>query len=284
MLEWLRRYAKRPGMWLNSSATATKAGTTENERIFTTRIGNKSIALYCPTEISKVRAQRLLDKEPGTIAWIDGFSQGDILWDIGANIGVYSLYAAMIRNCDVYAIEPAAANYYGLNCNIVRNRLDGKIKAIPVAIDDRSRFDALRMRDNEIGGSLHVFGKNIDYKRDEFVAAWMQGALAVRIDDLHGLFGVPMPTHIKIDVDGIETAVVRSGQTTLADSRLKSVLVEVDLNDTEEVAEISQMLQSAGLVRDESVPGNTVRAKCSTKIYNLIFRRPSAPAEIEVGC
>src|SRR5688572_16327185 len=43
------------------------------------------------------RAASLFDKQPATIAWIDAFPAGSVFWDIGANVGVYSLYAALGR-------------------------------------------------------------------------------------------------------------------------------------------------------------------------------------------
>src|ERR671919_62441 len=41
------------------------------------------------------RALSLLTKQPGTIQWIDAFVPDSVFWDVGANIGVYSLYAAL---------------------------------------------------------------------------------------------------------------------------------------------------------------------------------------------
>lgn len=52
------------------------------------------IQFFCPGTLPIYRAQTLLTKEPDTIEWIDTFQKDDVLWDIGANVGVYSLYAA----------------------------------------------------------------------------------------------------------------------------------------------------------------------------------------------
>src|SRR4051794_22284746 len=96
---------------------------------FSVPVGDKAIKFDCPSEIALGRAKWLLQKEPGTIAWLDGFAPGSFLWDIGANIGVYALYAAIVRDCRVLAFEPAAANYFGLNSNIVLNRVDEQVQA-----------------------------------------------------------------------------------------------------------------------------------------------------------
>ena len=52
------------------------------------------ISFYCHGEVPLIRARTLLTKEPETILWIDDFNKDDVFWDVGANIGPYSLYAA----------------------------------------------------------------------------------------------------------------------------------------------------------------------------------------------
>lgn len=47
------------------------------------------------TQGSGWRFDTLLEKEPDTIEWIDGFRLGETLWDIGANVGIYTIYAAL---------------------------------------------------------------------------------------------------------------------------------------------------------------------------------------------
>jgi FkbM family methyltransferase len=239
-----------------------------------TRIGDTSIKFDCPSAVSVKRAETVLQKEPGTIAWLDSFSPGDIFWDIGSNIGVYALYAAMLRNCRVLAFEPAAANYFGLNNNILLNGADELIQAFCVALDRNCRLDAMRMRDNVVGSALHVFGESRDFRGKVFVPAWLQGALSVSIDALVEQFDAPVPNHIKIDVDGLEVAVVEGGARTFANPDLRSVLVEVDMNDHAEVDKISSVLTAGGLERDDHVPGNAIRLVKGARIFNLVHRRP----------
>ena len=51
------------------------------------------ISFYCPGGRTVGRANTLLTKEKNTIAWIDSLEEG-VFWDIGANVGVFTLYAA----------------------------------------------------------------------------------------------------------------------------------------------------------------------------------------------
>lgn len=241
----------------------------ENRFVFVYR--EREIAFESPNEITLRRCRHILTKEPGTIAWIDSFKPGSIFWDIGANIGTFSLYAAVFRGSRVTAFEPAAANYRALVTNIVTNRLDKLVRALPVAISDRCMVSDMHMRDSDVGTALHVFGSSTDYTGAIFKPDHLQGAIGVPIDVLCETFGMESPAYIKIDVDGLERAVVAGGSRTFRSCT--SVLVELDLNDTTEVEEITHTMSAAGLVRDDNVPGNIPRDHAGALVYNMIFRR-----------
>ena len=53
---------------------------------------------YCtPNRATKWRVDTLYTKEPDTLEWISGFSEDDVLLDIGANVGMYTIWAAITR-------------------------------------------------------------------------------------------------------------------------------------------------------------------------------------------
>ena len=83
---------------------------------------------FCPGHIPLWQAEHLFTKEPETIAWIEQMPPGSVLWDIGANVGTYAIYAAQ-RGMHVVAFEPSAANYYVLNRNIHLNKLSTQVSA-----------------------------------------------------------------------------------------------------------------------------------------------------------
>src|SRR5437879_5933266 len=51
------------------------------------------------------RARTLFSKEPETIEWIRSFGPDDVFYDIGANVGIYSIFAG-VRCRKIYAFEP----------------------------------------------------------------------------------------------------------------------------------------------------------------------------------
>ena len=56
---------------------------------------DKEIKFYCPSKLASFRTKTLFSKEPDTIKWLDEFgSEKNILYDIGANAGIYTIYYA----------------------------------------------------------------------------------------------------------------------------------------------------------------------------------------------
>lgn len=83
---------------------------------------------------TEFRVRTFFTKEPETLAWIDGFEFGDALWDIGANIGCYSLYAAHRKGLKVCAFEPSPVNFWLLATNLVMNDFGDSMVAYPFAL------------------------------------------------------------------------------------------------------------------------------------------------------
>jgi len=206
-----------------------------------------SIAFYCLGDLSLWRARTLLTKEPETIEWIDGFADGDVFWDVGANVGVYTLYAAVTRNLDVLAFEPSASNYLLLNRNVEINGMSERVRAYCLAFAGETRIDALNMQSTQFGGALSSFADRRDHMGAEFVPSYQQGAIGFAIDDFIATFKPPFPNHLKIDVDGIEDRIVAGATTTLADPRLRSVSIELEANRIEYTEAVLARLEAAGL-------------------------------------
>jgi FkbM family methyltransferase len=177
------------------------------------------------------RASTYQTKEPDTMEWIRTHVRDGVLYDVGANIGQYSLYAAKLRGAGltVLAFEPEALNHAKLVRNIVLNGLSGTVLPYCLAVSGSTGLDRFYTRTFAPGAALHAFGRPVTQGEVAFEPRSVQGMLSVSLDDLTGRFGAPFPTHIKIDVDGIEEEIVSGAERTLGDSRLRSVLVEVYL-------------------------------------------------------
>jgi len=209
-----------------------------------TEIGK--INFFCPGSVPVRRARSLLTKEPITIDWINTFKSSDILWDIGANVGVYSLYAAF-RKLSVVSFEPSPSNYYLLNKNIEINKLDDRISALCIAFSDQTKLDLFYMANTELGGSLSTFAEAVDWQGKCFEATFRQSMLGFSIDDFIKHFNPPFPNYIKIDVDGAENRIIKGAKKTLADNRVKSILIELDPKREKYYEEISGLIENSGM-------------------------------------
>jgi FkbM family methyltransferase len=185
------------------------------------------INFYSLGQIPAWRAQTLLLKEPETIEWIEGFNKDELFWDVGANIGVYSLYAAKKGN-NVLSFEPMSANYFLLNKNIESNKLSGKIKAFCLAFNDETILNSLNMSNTSLGSAHSTFLEDVDQYGKNFTPAFKQAMLGFNIDGFIEQFSPEFPNHIKIDVDGIEDKIIYGARNTLSDARLKTLLIELD--------------------------------------------------------
>ncbi|MFN0044226.1 MAG: FkbM family methyltransferase [Alphaproteobacteria bacterium] len=229
---------------------------------------------YCaPNRLILWRVETVLEKEPDTIAWIDGFAPGDTLLDIGANIGLYTIWAAVLRGARVFAFEPEAQNYATLCRNIALNNLSERVTGYCAALADESGFGALHVSHASAGHSCHSFGEAVDFHLAPRVFPFAQGSFAVKLDELVQANVVPVPRHIKIDVDGIEHKVVAGAAGTLADPRCASVLVEIN-RALPEHRRIVERLGELGFCYSQAESDASMRTDGLFKgCGNYVFRR-----------
>lgn len=174
------------------------------------------------------RAKTLLTKEPETILWMDTFiKEDDTVYDIGANVGIYSLYSAIKRKARVLSFEPESSNYVMLNRNIYINKISNIVTAYNIALHNENKLSLLHLGEVRTGASGHTFDDKEDMYHQEFTPEFSQGVVGFTLDSFIEQFDVPFPNHIKIDVDGNEDKIFEGMQNTLKDERLKSVLVEL---------------------------------------------------------
>jgi FkbM family methyltransferase len=216
------------------------------------------------------RARTFSSKEPETLRWIDRFADDDILMDIGANVGIYSLYAAS-RGHHVIALEPDALNFALLNLNIMDNGFGNLVTAYPFSLHRESLIAELHMADCDWGGSGRSFGRNLDWKGLEFDATFRQGSAGISVDEFVSQTGI-CPANIKIDVDGNEIFVLEGSAATLADPTVKSILIEL-FDGHSQFEKCIQLIENAGFKLIERVAwANAVRKNRVTS-ENFIFTR-----------
>ena len=196
------------------------------------------------------RGFHLFSSQPGITKWIDTFDEKSCFVDIGANIGIFSLYAATKKH-NVLALEPESLNFACLNLNIKDNNFENYITAYPISVDEENKISFLNMRVMKFGGSASTFGRCIGPYGETFDPIYKQGSVSYRLDDIvkKDLLSV---NYIKIDVDGNELQVIRSMPNIIKSSSLKSICIELNPN-TDEGKEVIRIL-SKDLPKYKPIP------------------------------
>jgi FkbM family methyltransferase len=210
----------------------------------------------------------MFTKEPGTIDWIDGFSGGDVLYDIGANVGIFTVYAAKSgKAAKVVSFEPESQNYAILNENIYLNGLQDRVLSLNIALSDRDSLDYLYLSEFSPGCSMHTFAESTDSMRRPRQSMFRQGLISFTLDSFIEKYNIDFPDHVKIDVDGLEHEIFNGAKATFGDSGLKSVLIELNEALESDLAIIGGMKDLGFRVtsRNRTEPG--------VEIYNYIFRK-----------
>jgi FkbM family methyltransferase len=233
--------------------------------------GGRTYSFICPNRVVSWRVRTFFTKEPETLEWIDSFASGDVLFDIGANVGLYSIYAAK-RGIRVTAFEPESQNYALVNQNIFLNGVADQVKCLSIGLSDRNGVDFIYLSRFRVGESMHNVGGAEDWQHRAFDPSFKQGIVAFSLDDFLAFQPEPFPTHIKIDVDGIEARIIRGARRTLGDRRLQSLLIEFNGALTDDIEAIADV-ERAGfrlLHRKRSPTFNTEKFP---EVYNYVFVR-----------
>jgi FkbM family methyltransferase len=205
---------------------------------------NSILELSVPNRLTMYRAKTYFTKEPETIEWLDEIKLNSIVWDIGANVGLYSLYAAKQRNCDIVAFEPSVFNLELLARNISKNNLSDKITIVPLALSDKEGSGLFNMSNPEWGGALSTFDKKFDQYGNTIDVKFNYSIQGVSGDSMVNKMGLTQPDYLKIDVDGVEHFILSGMQEILP--KVKSVIIEINDEFEEQLKITHELLIKAG--------------------------------------
>jgi FkbM family methyltransferase len=227
----------------------------------TKKVVHNKVELFfaIPNRLNEFRVDTFSTKEPETLEWIDSIPSKSILWDIGANIGLYSCYAAKAKDCRVFSFEPSVFNLELLARNIHLNNLSDKVVIIPLPLSNNLALNTLKMTTTELGGALSTFGEDYGWDGLTLNSVFSFQTLGLTADDFVKLLGFEYPNYLKIDVDGIEHLVLSGGREVL--EQVDSVLIEVNDNFFEQSVRCQKILSESGLV---------LKAKRHSEMFNPV--------------
>jgi FkbM family methyltransferase len=184
---------------------------------------------------------------------MNNIKQDEIVIDVGANVGMYSLMSAVGRGAFVYGFEPEASNYNLLVQNIKLNSMSKKIQTYCAGVLDYDGFSSLNIaedRDVGPGGSCHTVEEEVNFDLTPMNVIFKQGINVIKLDTFCEKLKIK-PDHIKIDVDGLEHRVINGAIESIKNS--KTVIIELNTNLTEHNETINLMKNLGFKLNDTQV-------------------------------
>lgn len=219
---------------------------------------DKNFKFYVKNNLLRYRVDSFFTKEPQTIKWIETFKENSNFWDIGSNIGLYSIYAAKTKNSNVISFEPSYYNLETLVSNILLNKLSSKIAVVPswlieekgsIFIDYKANISGsanLSISSNDSLNTIKSYGLSLDLFKD--------------------LYDVEYPNYIKIDVDGSELNLLKGSQNII--KKVDEILIEVE-NKNKNIEKINEFFLNKNFIKisEESSKINTTEKSPVNQIW-----------------
>jgi len=229
----------------------------------------KEIRFYTPTKISAYRAKTFFTKEPETLEWMSSRgSHTKVLYDVGANMGIYTIYYAKMFQSKVYAFEPSYRNLDLLAKNVNLNLLNENVSIISNPISKKfifSNFFQLRSIAGDAGATFddnqiekEILEKDKHFHPDAKNNTAQYNTLGLSIDSLRQIDLIKSPDLIKIDVDGNELDVIYGCEKTIKNSKSISILIETR-KSTENI--MNKKLKELGLKKISQAQDNAIWEK-----------------------
>jgi FkbM family methyltransferase len=220
---------KRVSVWRNNLINSAN---TINRQVFISRKDVEvTLNFYTPNTVSEHRVDLYTSKEPEILDWMDSYQGDGDLFDIGANIGLYSVYFGKTKTGRVFSFEPSIFNLELLGKNISLNKLDDKVLIIPNPLSNFNNHAMFNLSSMEAGGASNAFG--VDYGDDgnkhDTVMSYQTLGLSLNFLFQNKLLD-NIPALIKIDVDGIEHLVLEGATEILAHKKCRSIFIEINNN------------------------------------------------------
>ena len=261
-----------------SFISSTKVGSYINEviindvmnRILSVNHQGMDLTFSTPNWITKWRAETFSDKEPETLEWIDEIPKRSVLWDIGANVGLYTCYAAK-RGVKVFAFEPSVFNLEILSRNIFLNNLTEQVTIVPLPLTDKLTFSTLNMGNTNWGGALSTFGKEYGHDGKPMDIVFKLSTIGLSMVDAVNSLNIPLPDYIKMDVDGIEHLILKGGIPII--KNVKGLLIEINDNFAEQSENANLILKEAGFSFIEKRHEDTFSFGPAKYTFNQIWKK-----------
>ena len=243
------------------------------------KILDKKINFFVPNPTINWRVDTYFTKEPETLEWIDSFEKKEnlIFWDIGANVGLYSIYNSLKNpNSLTVAFEPSSSNLRVLTRNISINNLEKRIKLVPIPLTNKENiFQEMREGNFVEGGALNSFGEKFNFEGKVFKPSMKYNLLGTTMNYFIENSILDIPDYIKIDVDGIEHLILEGGDKFLNNEKVKSLSIEINEDFKEQYDKVLNLMEKYKfkILHKKHNDAMFPKGNRYNSIYNYIFTK-----------
>ena len=210
--------------------------------------------------------------------------ENPVVFDIGANDGVFSLIAAINRHMRCFAFEPAPSNYEILRTNVAINNLGERVKTFELALADRKGTGVLKVPSSGDEDGLACIGSPLRFKD------WLEFEVPVStVDDFVRKHGIENVDLMKIDTEGAEASILEAGRDLFDAGRVDFIVMEVNLTGLQnmgtDIDGLFELARDLGFIvcllqADGSAPVLLARDNRPDPryVYNVLLASPGALA------
>ena len=243
-----------------------------NNKIINVDIKNNLfLKFYSPNALCDYRCKTFFSKEPQTLEWIKKFNRNSVFWDVGANIGLYSCYAAKLVDAKVYSFEPSFFNLELLAKNINLNKLSNSIIIVPVALNDRDGYEDFTMSSTDYGAALSTYKLDTGHDGNKLNKIFSYKTTGFRGDSLIKISNFDKPNYLKMDVDGIDDLVLQGIEFNL--DQCHSILIEANKNFQDQFISIQNFMKKNSYILELETRLSDDYSSHAYNSFNQIYKK-----------
>jgi len=203
------------------------------------------------------------DESDKLYTWLLNLKCCEILWDIGSANGLEGFMVNFLHGSRVVFVEPFTPSIESiLKTNFLLESVFNKkldIEIIQAACDEKKGFEKLVNHTKPVPGETfnsveNAIGDYCDGGRQEMEKKSFQWIKKITLDEILLDLKIQAPTHLKIDVDGLELRVLKGGKKLFNHNGLIECAIEVNDNNPKAV---ESYMKNCGFVKfDEHVHHN----------------------------
>jgi hypothetical protein len=168
--------------------------------------------------------------------WLNAIDDCKALYNIGAANGHEGFIANALHNCTVAFVEIFTPSIETILKGVVlssrkKNNV-AKFEVFAAGIDRKPGYTKVHLHNPPVAGGTNNSFDDVDAytaggRADDRIWA-SQWSPAVSIDSLHLDYGIPLPTHVLMDVDGFEDRAMEGAVETLKSGHVRSWMIEIN--------------------------------------------------------